>query len=427
MVRVSGPAARDLVRSLAPGLPDPLSARHAYLTTLLDPTSGAPVDQGLLTFFRGPASFTGEDSFEFSGHGGEVAANLVLEAVLAAGARPAERGEFTRRAVANGRLDLLQAEALGDLIEGNGRVLHRTALRQLERHLSERVSEIRDELVELEAVLSHHIDFPDEDDAPVPSREIAGRAAVLAGRLAALARTAPEGRRLRSGAMVVLAGRPNAGKSSLYNALVGEERAIVTDLPGTTRDALEADIAIEGFPIRLVDTAGLGEAGDRVERLGIEVARRFVEHADLLLYCVTCDREILPDEREWLEGRSAPVLVVRTKADTSGREGLKGLRVSSVSGLGLDALRGEIVSRVFGLLRSLDEEVPVLLRARQAEAVARAGVEVERFAALLDDGVPAELATTHLRAAESALEELVGLIDPEVILDRLFSSFCIGK
>jgi tRNA modification GTPase len=427
VVRVSGPGAFDIARAAAPRLPDPPEPRTAYLTVLVDSATGEAVDQGLLTWFPGPASFTGEDSFEFSGHGGEVAGRLVLQAVLSAGARLAEPGEFTRRAVANGRIDLIQAEALGDLIDGNGAVLHRTALRQLDRHLSDRVSRIREEILGLEAVLAHHIDFPDEDDAPVPAAEIAVRASSVSGELRALAETAPEGRRLRAGAMVVLAGRPNAGKSSLYNALLGEERALVTEIAGTTRDALEVDLTIEGFPIHLVDTAGLGDPDDLVERLGIEVAHRFLEHADLVLYCVSCERAVLDEEWAWLRTMKAPSVVVRTKADAFVGDVLQGVPVSSVSGFGLDDLRGAIVSMVFGRLRSLDDEVPVLLRSRQVEAVSRAAAEVESFAGALRGGVPAEYAATHLRAAESALEDLVGLVDSESVLDRLFSSFCIGK
>lgn len=427
VVRVSGPRALAIARAVAPRLPDAIKPRYAYLTVLIDPGSGVAVDQGLLTCFPGPASFTGEDTFEFSGHGGEVAVRLVVEALQAAGGRLAEPGEFTRRALANGRLDLIQAEALGDLIDGNGVVLHRTALRQLERHLSDRVSRIRDELLQLEAVLSHHIDFPDEDEAPVPATEIARRASSLAGELRMLAETAPEGRRLRAGAMVVLAGRPNAGKSSLYNALVGEERALVTEIPGTTRDALEVDLSIEGFPVHLVDTAGLGDPDDLVERLGIEVAHRFVEHADLILYCVSCEGRLLEEERAWLAERNAPSVVVRTKADRIDSDMVDGVVVSSATGFGLDELRGEIVSRVFGRLRVMDDEVPVLLRSRQAEAVSRAADSIEGFATDLRGGISAEYAATHLKTAESALEDLVGLVDSEAVLDRLFASFCIGK
>jgi tRNA modification GTPase len=209
--------------------------------------------------------------------------------------------------------------------------------------------------------------------------------------------------------------------------LLGEERALVTQVPGTTRDALEAEVTIDGFPIRLVDTAGLGEADDLVERLGIEVARRFVEHADLILYCVSCEREIADDEKVWLDGLSSPYVVVRTKADRGDGRPLAGLLVSSVNGGGVPELRTAIVERVFGLLRSLDDEIPVLLRSRQSEAVARAATEVAEFAATLRNGVAAEYAATHLREAESALEELVGLIESESVLDRLFATFCIGK
>lgn len=431
VVRASGPGARSLVGRVAPPLADRLRPRHAHLTTLVDPTSGSIVDQGILTWFPGPASFTGEDTVEFSGHGGEVASRLVLRAFLEAGARQAEPGEFTRRALANGKLDLVQAEALGDLIEGNAEALHGVALRQLERHLSERVSAMRESLIGLEAILGHHIDFPEEDDAPVPVDEIAGRAEALCADVRRLVASAPEGRRLRSGAVVVLAGRPNAGKSTLFNMLLGEERALVTEVAGTTRDALEADVSFEGYPVRLVDTAGLGDTNDRLEKLGIEVAHRFLEAADLVLHCVAPDDDgqAVAGVERVLSGR--PVLRVATKSDLDGAPGGPDggvvVRVSAHSGEGLEHLRAAVVSRVFGRLRGLDADVPVLLRDRQSECLARAADEIAEFARALRAGVPAEFAATHLKAAESQLEALIGLVDSEAVLDRLFASFCVGK
>ncbi len=229
-----------------------------------------------MTLFAGPESYTGEDMVEISCHGGWLSPALILEACVECGARRAEEGEFTRRAFLNGKMDLLQAEAVLDLIEGRSRALHGTAIHQLERGLSERIGRLREGLVGLEALLVHHLDFPEEDEPPVPLEEILIRAEELAEVMDGLLRTAPEGELLREGALTVLAGRTNAGKSSLFNALLGEERSIVTEVPGTTRDALEAVVSLGGYPFRLVDTAGLRETEERVEKIGVEVAKRYL-------------------------------------------------------------------------------------------------------------------------------------------------------
>ncbi len=432
VVRISGVGALDVVGRIAPTLALPLEARRATLVRIRHPETGVFVDEGLLTWFPAPASYTGEDVVEFSGHGGHLAPRLMLEAVLAAGARLAERGEFTRRAYLLGKIDLVQAEAVGSLIEGSNRALHRESLRQLDRHLSRRVSQLRDAIVELEALLACHIDFPDEDSPPVEIPVLAARTWELAAVLDGLAETAPEGERLRTGALVVLAGRPNAGKSSLYNALLGEERALVTEVPGTTRDALEAQIEVGGYPVRLVDTAGLHDTDGVVERLGIEVARRFVSSADLVLFCVPVDEDVAEAQREWLESAGA-YLVVRTKADQrQGPDSSRGaeadeVEVSVMTGEGLGALRAALAGRVFGTLRSRPDDAPVLIRERQRRAVECAAAEVRAFATALDEGVPAEFAVIHLKSAETSLEDVVGLVDSEAVLDELFRSFCIGK
>jgi len=249
-----------------------------------------------------------------------------------------------------------------------------------------------------------------------------------------LLRTAPEGELLRDGALTVLAGRPNSGKSSLFNALIGEERAIVTETPGTTRDALEATVSLGGYPFRLVDTAGLRETNERVEQLGVEVARRYLTGADVILFCVEGSRPLNEEEEAFLAGvGGTPVVVARTKADLTPEAGEE-YRVSDgevllsvETGEGLDGLRGVLTDLVFSGLVRLGGDVPVLTRRRHAEGIGRAKEELEAFRGALAQGLPAEVAATHLRPAETALEELLGVIPREEILDRLFSEFCIGK
>jgi tRNA modification GTPase len=435
-VRVSGPHATDILARLAPGLGG-LELRQTRVATIRDPDTGEPVEQAVVARYQAPASYTGEDVIEISGHGGWLGPALVLDACVRAGARRAEPGEFTRRAYLNGRMDLVQAEAIGDLIDGQSRALRRAALQQLDRGLSERVAELRSALVGLEALLVHHLDFPEEDDAPTPVARIAEGADELARRLDALLATAAEGELLRAGAMVVLAGRPNSGKSSLFNALLGQERAIVTEVPGTTRDALEATVSLGGFPFRLVDTAGLRETSDRVERIGVDVARRYLTAADLVLLCVEGVRALDAEERGFLEGVGVPVVIARTKADLEGARrdeeveipsGACGaLYVSALRGDGLGELRALLPRLAYRGLVEADADTPVVTRARQARAIGAALTEVRSFAAALRDGVGPEVASAHLRPAESALEEVLGVITPDDVLDRVFAEFCVGK
>jgi tRNA modification GTPase len=435
VVRVSGPEASSVALRLLPGLevmPDP---RYATLAEIRDPDDESVIDRAVVTYFAAPESYTGEDVVEFSCHGGWLIPRLVLDACLRAGSRAAERGEFTRRAYLRGKLDLVQAEAVSDLIEARSRALHFAALGQLERGLSGRISELRERIVRLEALLAHHIDFPEEDDAPAPVNEIVAEAADVAQRIERLLATAPEGELLREGALAVLAGRPNAGKSSLYNALLGQERAIVTEEPGTTRDALEAMVQVGGFPFRVVDTAGLRETDCRVEQLGIDVAKRYLKDADVVLLCVPAHEGISGRDRAFLEEIEAPVLVLRTKSDL--REGpLEGeppahtvgvIDVSVQSGDGLDQLRSALPELTYSALLRVDAEVPVITRRRHALALETARGEVDLFREALEEGLPPEIASTHLRPAETALEEVLGVISVEDVLDVVFREFCVGK
>ena len=389
-----------------------------FRSRLLTPDSREAIDDCLAACFPAPHSYTGDDLVEISTHGGLVVPAAAVAALVAAGARPAAPGEFTRRAVLNGKMDLLQAEATADLIDAGSPAQRRRALQQLERGLSDRLTALRAEILELEALIAYDIDFPEEDEGPVSPERVREAWGVVRDRIGDLLKTAPEGERLREGALLVIAGRPNAGKSSLFNALLGTERAIVTEIPGTTRDAIEAHAVIEGFPFRLIDTAGLRDSDERVERLGIEVSKKYLGAADLVVYCEERDD---PARDQFLAQLHAPVIVVRTKADLGG-EG-----VSVVTGQGLPELRRRLAEVAFGRLLALGDVEPVVTRARHRAALERALTELEAFRNARERGIDAAATATHLRAAVLALDDLIGAVTPEDVLDRVFAAFCVGK
>jgi tRNA modification GTPase len=329
-------------------------------------------------------------------------------------------------------MDLLQAEATADLIDAGAPAQRRRALQQLDRGLSGRLAALRDAILTLEALISYEIDFPEEDEGPVDPARLEGAWRAARDGVAGLLATAPDGERLRDGALLVIAGPPNAGKSSLFNALLGTERALVTEIPGTTRDAIEAHAVIDGFPFRLVDTAGLRTAAERVESLGIEVARRYLGAADLVLYCEeTGDAGAAtgaPAARDaFLAGLAAPVVEVRTKADLGGPSVSSVVSVSSLTGAGLAELRRALAEAAFGHLVALGDVEPVVTRARHRVALERARDELDAFAAARAAGIDAAVAATHLRDAVAALDELIGAVTPDDVLDRVFASFCVGK
>ena len=426
VIRLSGRGAFTVAaRALHPFHPDP--PRTVRRVHVVHPATGVPLDDALAACFPGPRSYTGEDLVELSTHGGLLVPATAVAALVAAGARPARPGEFTRRAVVNGKLDLLQAEATADLIDAGAPAQARRALQHLDRGLSTRLDELRTELLELEALIAYEIDFPDEDEGPVAPERVARAWRAARDRIARLLDTAPEGERLREGALLVIAGRPNAGKSSLFNALLGTERAIVTEVPGTTRDAVEAHAVLEGFPFRLVDTAGLRESADRVERLGIEVSRKYLAAADLVLFCRDAGCEMRdPGSQEFLASCRAPVIDVVTKIDLTARPPDR-LGVSVVTGEGLADLRRKLAEVAYGRLLALGDVEPVVTRARHRGALERALEEVDAFHTARESGLDAAVAATHLRAAVGALDDLIGVVTPDDVLDRVFASFCVGK
>ena len=425
VIRLSGRGAFAVAgRCLRPFHPD--RPRAALRARLVHPATDEQVDDVVAAVFPAPRSYTGEDVVEISTHGGLLVPGEAVATLVAAGARPAQPGEFTRRALLNGKLDLLQAEATADLIDAGAPAQRRRALRQLDRGLSARLEALRGELLELEALIAYDIDFPEEDEGPVSPARVTAAWRAVRDRIAALLATAPEGERLREGALLVIAGPPNAGKSSLFNALLGRERAIVTEVPGTTRDAIEAYAVIAGFPFRLVDTAGLRDSDERVEKIGIEVARQYLGAADLVLFCRDAGCAGDAESERFVAACRAPVVEVATKVDLAARPP-EGLGVSVVTGAGLDVLRARLAEAAFGRLLELGDVEPVVTRARHRTALERALGEVEAFAAARERGVDAAATATHLRAAVGALDDLIGVVTPDDVLDRLFATFCVGK
>ena len=433
IVRLSGRDAAAIVRRVSTSFP--ATARTATLTTIhaCDAPS-QPIDHGLVTWFEGPASYTGEDVVEVAVHGGSLVSALIVEACVIAGARPALPGEFTERAVLHGKLDLVQAEAVADLIDARSRAAHRAAVRQLDGSLSRRLTAMRESLLQVDALLAYDIDFPEEDDAP-PSRarvlEACDEARAQVERLLA---TLPAAALGRDGALVVLAGPPNVGKSALLNALVGESRVIVSDIPGTTRDAVEVLVDDSPFPLRLVDTAGLRTSGDTLERLGIEVSERYVTQAHVVLACAEEEGALMRTVAT-VQGMTRGVVIpVCTKADRAERPFRAGpgavpcVSVSAFTGDGLDALRAALRVAVAQHVAVPDAATPLVTRARHEAALRRAADEIDAFRSAWAEGaLPAPVAATHLRAAITALESLIGAVDVDDVLERVFRTFCIGK
>ena len=425
VVRLSGAAVRSIAAKLL--TPEPTTLRHATRCTVRG-HDGSAIDEAIAVLYVAPHSFTGEDLLEITTHGGTIAPTAVVAAAIAAGARAAQPGEFTRRAVLNGKLDLLQAEAIGDLIDARSSAAHRLALRQLDGGLSRRIDELRAQLLLLEAQLAYDIDFPEEDDGPMPRERISASAERVLVSLESLLSNGEQGALVHDGALVVLAGAPNVGKSSLFNALLGEARAIVTEVPGTTRDAIEAVLDMPQWPLRLVDTAGLRETNDLVERLGVEASSRYLRRADIVLVCIDANEGL--DILEKLKAHTdAPIITVRTKADlVSEREYINvDVFVSSNTGEGIHSLLQAVQDRLSSLHGSLPADVPLLTRVRHKAAVRFAMEEMRQFLAGWRDEMPASVSATHIHEAAAGLTMLIGAVKTDDILDIVFRNFCVGK
>jgi tRNA modification GTPase len=433
IVRVSGPRARQVGEGVVGSLPAPrVAAARAFRDH-----DGSTLDLGLALWFPGPHSFTGDDVVELHGHGGPVVLRLLLERCLALGARLAEPGEFSRRAFINERIDLAQAEAIVDLIDAASSEAARSAVRSLRGEFSAAIDEVASGLLDLRVLVEATLDFPEEDGVDfLAESDARSRLARVRAALAAVFRAARQGSVLRDGLTVVLAGAPNVGKSSLMNRLAGDEVAIVTEHPGTTRDAIRQTIVIGGMPVHLVDTAGLRESSDPVERIGIERTRAALAQADLILQVRSVAADPLhAEDAETTDALAAlpasiPRLELINKIDLIGEPAAETgseaqppwtIRVSAKSGAGLDLLRAAL--RRVGHQGESAEGV-FLARTRHLDALARAGAHLDRAAG---ERLPADLLAEELRLAHDALGEIVGRVSSDDLLGEIFGRFCIGK
>jgi len=426
VVRVSGPALLPFAEAMIGKPPQP---RRATLGHFLG-ADGVAIDQGILLYFPAPHSSTGEDVIELQGHGGPVVLQMLLARCLELGARVAEPGEFSQRAFLNDKLDLVQAEAVADLIEAGTAAAVRSALRSLSGEFSREVHGLVARLTELRMLVEATLDFPEEEIDILRDTDAMQRLSAFRSDLAALMERARAGRLLRSGLHVVLAGMPNVGKSSLLNRLAGEERAIVTEVAGTTRDAVRETIQVEGIPLHIIDTAGLRETDDVVEQIGIERAWREIERADVVLQLLDARAGETPADHA-IAVRLPPGIeriVVENKCDLAGQAAVRfaeggrvHLRLSAKTGAGIDLLHDELL-RVAGW--SGHGEDVVLARERHLEALGMAAEKSALAARRLDQ---IELCAEELRLAQEALSRITGEFTADDLLGEIFSRFCIGK
>ncbi|MGL4206791.1 MAG: tRNA uridine-5-carboxymethylaminomethyl(34) synthesis GTPase MnmE [Aeromonadaceae bacterium] len=434
ILRVSGPQCEAVAQALLGRIP---RVRHAEYLPFCD-AEGQVLDQGIALLFKAPHSFTGEDVLELQGHGGPVVLDMLLRRILQLpGLRTARPGEFSERAFLNDKLDLAQAEAIADLIEATSEQAARSALHSLQGAFSQRISQMVEALTRLRIYVEAAIDFPEEEIDFLSDGKVATDLYAVIAELEGVQQEARQGALLREGMKVVIAGRPNAGKSSLLNALAGRESAIVTEIAGTTRDVLREHIHIDGMPLHIIDTAGLRDTEDAVEKIGIERAWAEIAQADRVLFMVdgttttaTDPHEIWPDFVDRLPPQLG-LTVVRNKADLTGEaletsleQGHPVFRISAKRGLGLNALRDHL-KQCMGYQSNL--EGGFMARRRHLEALSHANQHLQLAKEQLEVYAAGELVAEELRLAQEYLSEITGAFSSDDLLGRIFSSFCIGK
>ncbi|MBS1143872.1 MAG: tRNA modification GTPase trmE [Proteobacteria bacterium] len=429
VIRISGSNLLPFAFALTGKTPKPRYATLADFRAADDST----IDSGLLLFFPNPHSFTGEDVLELQGHGGPVVMQMLLARCLDIGARLAEPGEFSRRAFLNGKMDLAQAEAVADLIDAATSSAARSAVRSLQGEFSRAIAELNDELINLRMLVEATLDFPEEDIDFLKAANAFGRLETLQLKLAQIFDRAGQGKLLQSGLHVVLAGQPNVGKSSLLNRLAGDDLAIVTPIAGTTRDALRSTIQIEGIPLHIIDTAGLRDTDDEVEKIGIERSWKEIERADVVLLLVDARRGVSAEDQAILERLPANLkrITIYNKIDLSGRlperheePGTTAISLSARSGDGIDLLRQELL-RIAGWHQTEDV---FIARERHLRALSQAQAHVDAAKIVVEGHFPAlELFAEELRLAQQSLGQITGEFTADDLLGVIFSRFCIGK
>ena len=434
ILRVSGPLASQVAEAVLGKCPKPRMADYLPFKD----SDGTVLDQGIAVYFKGPHSFTGEDVLELQGHGGQVVLDLLLKRILSVdGIRLARPGEFSEQAFLNDKLDLAQAEAIADLIDATSEQAARSALKSLQGEFSNKINTLVDSVIYLRTYVEAAIDFPDEEIDFLADGKIEANLRGIIEQLDGVRREAKQGSILREGMKVVIAGRPNAGKSSLLNALAGREAAIVTDIAGTTRDVLREHIHLDGMPLHIIDTAGLREATDEVERIGISRAWHEIEQADrIILMLDSSDPDSQDSEslrREFLAKlpSAIPLTVVRNKIDLSGEsvglteaDGVVVIRLSAQTLQGVDLLR-EHLKQAMGFQTGM--EGGFLARRRHLEALQKAAEHLQIGLLQLTEFHAGELLAEELRLVQSALSEITGQFTADDLLGNIFSSFCIGK
>lgn len=427
IIRLSGPDVPDIAQRILGTLPRP---RYAHYGKFHD-AHGTVLDDGIALYFAAPHSYTGEAILELQGHGGPVVLDSVLQAVYQYGARPARPGEFTERAFLNDRMDLAQAEAVADLIDAHSQAAARAATQALSGQFSQRVNQLNQHLIELRMYIEAALDFPEEEIDFLADEHLYSRLHGLQAEMDELLARTSQGILLREGMQVVIVGRPNAGKSSLLNQLADEQRAIVTDIPGTTRDVLKAEIQIDGLPVHIIDTAGLRDSDDPVEAEGIRRAWAEIEQADAIIHLLD-DQAPADQSTDDILAKlpEKPTITLHNKIDLTGRPAgwinreAKQLAISAKQNQGLLELR-ETLKELVGFRQTDNSQF--IARRRHLDALERAGREIDQAVDVLINIGAGELAAESLRDAQNALESLTGRFTADDLLGEIFSSFCIGK
>ncbi|MBZ9689768.1 tRNA uridine-5-carboxymethylaminomethyl(34) synthesis GTPase MnmE [Clostridium estertheticum] len=438
IIRVSGDKSIDIVDSIFIGknnrkLQDfkSYTMRYGYVID----KNGSKLDEVILSYMKGPKSFTAEDTIEINCHGGVVGTNSILQEVIRAGARMAEPGEFTKRAFLNGRIDLSQAEAVIDIIRAKTELSMKSALMQSEGSISREIKIIRNKLLSVIASIEVTVDYPEEDIEEVTAEMVSGDVASIINEIDILLSTADEGKILREGLSTVIVGKPNVGKSSLLNALVKEKRAIVTDVPGTTRDAIEEYISIEGIPVKIVDTAGIRETEDIVEKIGVQTSKDKIDEADLVILLLDSSMGLSHEDREIIEYiKEKKYIVLLNKSDLGGKiekselQSLKSKYVTSISaktGEGLSQVKENIKDLFFN--GEIKTEGVFVTNNRHKQALIRAKENLESSQNALENTFAIDLASIDIRSAWMNLGEITGEALEEDIIHKIFSEFCLGK